>query len=596
MRHACTRRGTSLIDLIISIAIIALLFGGIYLVYFSIITAIANIGVHSAATTALSNELETIRNLPYGEVGTVGGVPAGVIPQVQTVSVGAFTFSLQTAVLNIDDPFDQSPSSSPVADYKLVDITATCALCTHLSPVEITTTVASRNLTAGTSYGSIFVNVINAEGIGVPEATVQVVNASVTPSVDVTDTTNASGVLELIGVATSSQGYQVFATKGGFSSAQTYPPGGAGNPNPIQPNITVASGTVSDVTLSIDTLATLNITTTNDLCQSVGNQPLSIQGTQLIGTSPNVLNFSTTTTTGAGGTLSLANVPWDTYSLSLATTSENVAGTIPFSPVNVDPGSSQPFQFILQAASNPALLVSVVDGTTGAGIPNATAKLSKGAFSASLTTDHAALSQSDWSAGAGAAAGLSGYASQNGGMDPNSIPGELSLLATSPGVYATGTTASLISNTFDTGGASSTFNAISWNPVPANEPPLTQIEFQVAANNDNATWNFIGPDGTSNTFFTTSSSLSTLPVSLAGDRYFRYEVFMNTQDPSATPVLNDISLDFTTSCVPPAQVLFSGLGQGSYTLDVTAPNYTESSGPVSVGAGYQSSTIEMSSS
>ncbi len=206
-----------MIDLIISMAIIVILFGGIYLVYFSVVAAIGNIGSHSAATSAIENEVEMIRNLPYGDVGTVGGVPAGVIPQVQTVTVGSFVFSLATTVLNIDDPFDQSPSSSPVADYKLVDITASCALCTNFAPVEITTTVASRNLTAGTPYGSIFVNVIDAEGASVPEATVQVVNASVTPSIDVTDTTNASGVLELIGVPTSTQGYQIFVSKPGFS-------------------------------------------------------------------------------------------------------------------------------------------------------------------------------------------------------------------------------------------------------------------------------------------------------------------------------------------------------------------------------------------
>jgi hypothetical protein len=582
MKHEA---GTSLIDLLVSLGIIAVLFGGIYLVYFSIVTAIANIGVHTAATTAISNELEMIRNLPYSNVGTVGGIPSGVIPQVQSVSIGQFSFSLQTTVLNIEDPFDQSPSSTPVADYKLVDIVASCALCTHFSPVEITTTVASRNLTAGTPYGSIFVTIINSNGVGVPEATVQVVNASVTPSVDVTDVTNASGVLKLIGVSTSTQGYQIFASKNGFSSAQTYSPGGAGNPNPIQPNITVASETVSDVTLAIDALAVLNVSTTNDVCQPVASEPFSVQGTQLIGTSPDVYNFATTTKTNANGSFVFAGLPWDTYSLALADPAENVAGTVPFSPITIDPSSTQSFQFILQPASNPSLLVNVMDSGTGGGIPNANVTLSKSGVSQSLMTDHAALSQSDWSG-----TGSTGYASQSGGIDPTSTPGELTLLVNASGTYATGTTASLISNTFDLGGTSSTFNAISWNPAPASEPPLTQVEFQVAANNDNVTWNFIGPDGTAGTFFTSSS---TLPASLNGNRYFRYEIFMNTQDPNATPNLSNVSLDFTANCVPPAQTLFTSLAQGNYTLDVTAPNYNEASTTLSVGSGFQSSTIEL---
>lgn len=562
--HASSRAGTSLIDVVISLGIMALLFGGIYLVYYSLIAAIANVGIHSAATSAITNEIELIRGLPYGDVGTVGGIPAGVIPQVQTVTIGPNTFTLDTTVFNIDDPFDTSPSSSPVADYKLVDITASCALCTNLAPVEITTTVASRNLTAGTNYGSIFINVIDANGIGVPEATVQVVNPSVTPSVDLTDTTNASGVLELIGVATSSQGYQIFASKSGYTSAQTYPVGGAGNPNPLQPNITVATGTVSSVTLAIDHASTLTVSTTDEMCRPLGNEPISIQGTQLIGTVPDVYTFATTTVTNASGSLTMANVPWDIYTVNMTDATEDVAGTIPFSPLTINPGTTQPFQFILEPAANPALLVSVADASTGAGIPNADITISKGAFSASLVTDHASFDES--------------------------YPGGLTLPLTASGTYATGTTSSFISSVFDVGGTSSTFNAISWAPAPTDEPPLTQAEFQVAANNDDATWNFIGPDGTANTFFTASS---TLPASISGDRYFEYEAFLSTQDPNATPVVNDVAVDYTANCVPPAQALFTSLGQGTYAVVVTAPGYTSTTSTAVVGPGFQSTSVSM---
>src|SRR5579871_3250365 len=107
------RRGTSLIDLLISIGIIAVLFGGIYLVYFSLLTAIANIGVRTAATQAIQAEIEMVRNLPYASVGTMGGVPAGVIPQFQNVQSGNYTFTLQTTVRNIDDPFDGTAIGNP---------------------------------------------------------------------------------------------------------------------------------------------------------------------------------------------------------------------------------------------------------------------------------------------------------------------------------------------------------------------------------------------------------------------------------------------------------------------------------------------------
>jgi len=578
------KKGTSLIDLMISIGIITVLFGGVYLVYFSVETAITNVGVRTAAAAVIANEIEMVRGLPYGSVGTVGGVPAGVVPQTQTVTYGPYTFALQTTVLNIDDPYDTSPSSTPVADYKLVDITATCPFCSDPVSVEITTTVASRNLTAGTNYGSIFVNVINADGVGVPTATVEVVNASVTPNIDVIDTANASGVLELIGVPTSTQGYQVFVSKAGYSSAQTYPVGGAGNPDPIQPNITVASQTVSAVTLSIDLLGSLTVSTTDDTCHPVGGEPLSIQGSKTIGANPDVLKFSTTTGTNSQGSLVLPDMEWDGYTLTLNDASMDIAGTMPQigTTITLDPGAARNFQFILAPAANPALLAGVSDAATGAGIPQAGVSLSRSGFLETLTTDHATYGQDDWSA-------AGEYASQNGEIAVT-VPGTLTLLADASGTYSTSTAGWLISDTIDVGGTSSTFNAFSWTPGPGNEPPDTSLSFQVAANNDNATWNFVGPDGTPGTYFT---SPGPLPASLAGNRYFRYEVFMSTQDPDATPDLTGVSLDFTANCVPPAQVLFTGLAQGTYTLDATAPDYAESSTTVSIGPGFQSSTIEL---
>jgi hypothetical protein len=577
------RNGTTLIDLVLSMAIIALLFGGVYLVYFSIETALANVGVRTAATEAIDNEVELVRNLPYGSVGTVGGIPSGVIPQAQSVTQGNFNFVLQTVVLNIDDPYDESPSSTPVADYKLLDITASCPLCQNFVPIEITTTVAPSLLEEGTNYGSIFIYAIDANGLPVANASIRVVNASVTPSIDLTDTTNASGVLKLIGVPTSTQGYQIFASKTGYSSAQTYPAGAPSNPNPLQPNITVASQTVSNVTFAIDHVSMLTVSSTDDRCNAVGNEQFSLTGAKLIGTSPNVLAFVTSSETSASGSVSLSNIEWDTYTIALSDASQDVAGTVPFSPLTIDPSSTQTFQFILQPAANPSLLVSVADASTLAGISNANVAIADGGVNESLVTDHATFSQNNWSGGQ--------YASQDGGID-DSNAGTLTLLANASGTYSTSTTDWLISNTFDVGGTASTFNTLSW--TPATEPPNITLEFQVAANNDDATWNFVGPDGTASTYFT--STTSTLPASLAGNRYFRYEVFMSTQDPNATPVLHGVSVDFTANCVPPAQTLFTSITPGTYSVDVTAPNYVEATGTAVVGTGESSTTILMTQS
>jgi hypothetical protein len=582
------RRGTSFIDLIVSMAILAVLFGGIYLVYFSILTAINDVNFRAGASAAIASEIETIRNLPYASVGTVGGVPSGVIPPIQTASAGGYTFTLTTTVRNIDDPFDGTATGDPPpvdtapADYKLVSIQAICPLCNSAFTETITTTVAPKNLESAPTDGSLFLYASDANGDPIEGATVHVVNASVTPSVDLTDTTNDSGVLQLIGVPTSTQGYTVTVTKPDYSTDETYPPGAAGNPNPTEPSLTATAETVTAATFFIDRVSSLAISTVDNRCNAIGNEPLSITGSKLIGT-PDILKFSTSTRTNASGTLLLSNMEWDTYNFAVNDVGESVAGTLPFVPLTINPSSTVSLKFILQPAANPSLLVSVVDAATGAGVPNATTTISLAGQSTTFVTGHAALSQNDWSGGQ--------YASQSGGINSAQY-GKLTLLTNASGTYTVSSAASLISNTFDVGGADSTFYSMSWNP--SSQPPQTgsgSVAFQLAANNDNATWNFIGPDGTPNTYFTTSPAV--LPASLSGNRYLRYELFMSTQDAGYTPEVDSVAFDFDADCVPPAQVLFTGLAQGNYAIDVTAQNYHEATTTVAVGAGSQSSTLSL---
>jgi hypothetical protein len=584
-----SRRGTSLIDLILSMAIIALLFGGIYLVYFSIITSVASIGVRTAASEEISQQIETIRNLPYDSVGTVGGVPSGVIPQIQSVGFGNYTFVLETTIRNIDDPFDGVlggiPNDTAPDDYKLVEIQASCPLCQNFSPISITTTVAPKNLESATQNGSLFIYALDANGNGVAEATVNVVNSSVTPSINLTDTTNVSGVLELVGVPTSTQGYSISVTKPGYSSDQTYPMGAAGNPNPTKPNATIVAQTVTALTFSIDKVSSLNVLATDDRCNIITGNSFTMQGATLIGTDPNILKFSTSSTMDASGSALMQNIEWDTYTLTLNSSTQNVMGTIPLDPIVVNPSSTATFQFVLQPAANPSLLATVVDAATGAGITNATVTLSKTGYSNTMTTGQATVGQSDWSGNQ--------YSSQSGGIDASTY-GQLQLLANASSSYATSSTAWLISTTIDLGGSSSTLSSFSWTPtIQPTQTGSSSLEFQIAANNDNATWNFIGPDGTGNTYFI--SSTNSLPASLFGNRYVRYEVFMSTQDPNYTPSLNTVSFGFSANCVPSAQSLFTSLPQGSYTLDVTAPNYNEGSTTLSIAPGSQSAEISLTS-
>ena len=60
------------------------------------------------------------------------------------------------------------------------------------------------------------------------------------------------------------------------------------------------------------------------------------------------------------------------------------------------------------------------------------------------------------------------------------------------------TTGTYESPTFDAGSDGGIFLVVSWN---AAIPAGASLRFQIATNTDNQTWNFVGPDGTSNTFY-----------------------------------------------------------------------------------------------
>ena len=77
------------------------------------------------------------------------------------------------------------------------------------------------------------------------------------------------------------------------------------------------------------------------------------------------------------------------------------------------------------------------------------------------------------------------------------------------------------------------WGTLSWGgSVPAN----TTLNFQAAANNDlSGTFNFVGPDGTANSFFNNGDPLS----QFNGLRYLKYKAFLNTSDSSVTAIASE---------------------------------------------------------
>lgn len=586
LKTVFSKKGVGLTEAIVGVAVFLLIAVGVYQSYSKIIEVVRLSRLRATASAIANEKIELIRNLPYQDVGIVGGFPAGKIPAIETITRNGTQFNVKTTARNIDDPFDGTIGGNPndlaPADYKLVEVEITCLNCRLFQPFVQTTTVSAKDLEISGGGGALFVKVIDANGNPVSQANVHIENKKLSPNLIIDDLTNNLGLLQLVDILPSTGGYNSSATKVGYSTDQTYPPGGSSNPNPVKEDSTVAAGQVTQVTLAIDRVSTINVSTTNQICSVLPNISFQVDGSKLIGNDK--LKYSTTTSTDSSGQKTLNNLEWDVYKFMITDAGYDLAGSRPFLPVDLAPNATQNLQLLLEVKNPRSLLVGVKDSSTGLPVSGATVKLEKSGFSASYFTGQGFSTQTDWSGGAGQANFIDPikYFDSDGNIDIGPPGGELKLRKAGSKYQTSGW---LESSTFDIGSVSD-FHNIYWQPT--SQPLATgpdSVKFRVASNNDNATWNFVGPDGTATTYYTLSN---TNIGNHNGKRYLRYRVFLTTADDSKTPNVSDVSFTFTSACVPAGQAFFNDLSSGTYTMTVTHPSYqTWIDTDVSITSDYQ---------
>ena len=108
-------------------------------------------------------------------------------------------------------------------------------------------------------------------------------------------------------------------------------------------------------------------------------------------------------------------------------------------------------------------------------------------------------------------------------------------------------------------GSTAGWGTISWT---ATTPAGTNVKFQAAAgNNASGPFSFVGPDGTSNTYFEQNASLA----QFNGSRYLKYKAYLTTTNTAVTPVLSDVTICNTNTLAPlPATTLNVTPGTGTY--------------------------------
>lgn len=273
-------KGMTLIDVIIGIALIMLVFYGLYGTFRLSIVLIGSNKAKVGAMSLATEKMEFVRSMSYDALGTVGGIPAGLLPQTETIELNQTTYTRRTFITYVDDPedgLDDEDENGITADYKKVKVELEWTLKDRVQSYAITSSVVPVGIENITGGGTLKIAVFDASALPVTSAQVRIRNTTVSPPIDVTTFTNLSGVAIFPGGTPEGSNYHITVTKAGYSTDSTYD-ATAQNPNPLPANLSVVEGETTTGSFAIDVLSNLFVntfdpvatTTTHDTFDSGG--------------------------------------------------------------------------------------------------------------------------------------------------------------------------------------------------------------------------------------------------------------------------------------------------------------------------------------
>lgn len=579
--------GFTLVEMVVGAAVFLIVMLGLY-EGLSAVSKIAKVSRLRTMALMVANErLELARHLPYGDLGIVDGWPTGKLAAFETLERGGIPWGVTTTVRSIDDPYDGtiggSPNDTSPADYKLVEVLISCNGC-GIEPISVATNIAPLALETANGNGALFVKVIDASGLPVTEAAVTVTNDSHIPTITISDVTDNTGTLALVDLPPGALSYKVVVSKNGYSHEETYAAGEDGITNPVNPNVTVSEGAVTQISLPIDKLSTVNLRTIDQFCQGLGSFSFNLSGTKLLGQNPDILKYSQDLVTSAAGYLTLNNFEWDNYHILPNDETYDVVGSFPLLSIPVDPDTANDVFLVLAPKTPKGLLVTVKDGASGLPLDGASVSIvgtSTGAMAEKIT-NRGHLRESDWSSAGGEVFNI----------DVNNPAGEIKLTSILSNYVLEGYYTSTV---FDVGSATTTYYQLSWQPATqATSTGTNSVRFQLASSEGlEGPWEFVGPDGTAGSYYTASeTNINSIHTN---ERYVRYKLLLATEDPSVTPRISDVAITYSSSCLPFGQVYFDSLVFDNYIVTVTRDGYQEFTGEILVSDDWQSFEASLNS-
>jgi len=237
--------GFTIVELAVGIVVFATISVSILGLYTALIHSTIIAKRQAVASALATNQMEYLKSLSYDSLAIAGGsiYATSPLPATATKTLNGVQYTIKTSINYIDDAYDgcasyptqalkelycrnyPPPSGSPTTDtnpqdYKVVHVVVTDKTNTRLA--EVDTQVSARVSETASTTGALFVNVIDNNGNKIAGATVTVVNATITPNANVSDTTDSNGTAIFYGLPPDSgTDYHVTATKTGYSTLTT---------------------------------------------------------------------------------------------------------------------------------------------------------------------------------------------------------------------------------------------------------------------------------------------------------------------------------------------------------------------------------------
>ncbi|MDQ3280671.1 MAG: carboxypeptidase regulatory-like domain-containing protein, partial [Acidobacteriota bacterium] len=390
-------------------------------------------------------------------------------------------------------------------------------------------------------------------------------------------TTDGTGAYSITGVATGS--YTVTAAATGYVSS-------------VANNVVVADGqnTVRNFALTVQSASacatdttqadfTAGTATSLDLNSAAGDVKLALSGSEAIdqqntslGSSGNGVTTTTwegqTFTAAASGSLTRLDVAMfcssctgttPNVTVEIRTVSANLPTTTVLATATITGFSSGSSVYYTATFGTPATIVA---GTQYAYVVRMAANPSAGTYATTRSTNNA------YANGAWVQSTTSGASWTTPGQDLG-----FKVYITPQTFQTSGNLVSSVKDSGAVAGASITWGTLSWT---ASTPANTTVRFHAAASSSAAgPFNFVGPDGTASTFFTTSGAALT---QFNGFRYLKYKAYLSTTANTATPVLSDVTACSSVGepCTPPATPAASNGGPycAGSTVSLSTPDVT----------------------